>query len=67
LRPAKREAGAEQDDVNQAIPHNLELRRASRLWSRRDLVYAESRCTVAGEKAGKQIAMYSAPSADGVL
>ena len=33
----------------------------------RGLVYAESRGTIAGEKAGKQTAMYSAPSADGVL
>lgn len=30
-------------------------------------IYSKSRFTVSGEKAGKQIATYSAPSAPGVL
>jgi hypothetical protein len=29
--------------------------------------YGSSRCTVVGEKAGRQTAMYSAPSGSGVL
>src|SRR5678816_1679901 len=35
--------------------------------TRSDVRYAGSRCTVSGEKAGKQTATYSAPSASGVL
>ena len=32
-----------------------------------DKPQSESRCTIVGEKAGMQTAMYSAPSGDGVL
>jgi hypothetical protein len=58
----------DQDSIELLIRSvSSDRRRTPRAVNRQFPRYSPSRCTVAGEKAGTQTAMYSAPPASGVL